>query len=223
MTLKIAPSQSGVIGTPVAITDTNGLQGFALLPAQQLTDASGNPITSTNPNVSYTPGGLQTVHATTMTRPADTTAYAAGDLVANSTTAASVTGLVFPLSTRVAGEAIRIERLRLRKSGPSLTNASFRVYICRALPTLAVGDNGAFNASGVLAMDNVQYVIGWFDITMDRGATVGARGVGVPNQGNAITLTPIAGTTLYGLIEATAAYAPVSAETWDATLEGQWS
>ena len=170
-----------------------------------------------------TPGGIATIHATTMTRPADTTAYTAGDLVANSTTAGSVTGLVFPGAVR-NNEGVRIERLRLRKSGTSLTNASFRVYICRALPTLSVGDNAQLNNSGVMAIDNIQYVIGWFDVTMDRSATVGARGTGTPNSGNAIAVSPIDGTTqLIGLIEATAAYTPVSGETFDCTLEGQWS
>lgn len=173
----------------------------------------------------YTPGGLATIHATQMTRPGDTNAYTIGDLVANSTTIASVTGLVFPNAVRRPGEALRIERLRLRKSTPLLTNASFRVYICRALPGLSVGDNGAFNASGVLAVDNIQHVIGWFDVTMDRAGAAGARGVGVPNNGAAITLTPsgASSTTLIGLIEATAAYAPGSAEAFDATLEGQWA
>lgn len=170
-----------------------------------------------------TPGGIATIHANTMTRPADTTAYAAGDLVANSTTAGQVTGLVFPLAVR-NNEAIRVERVRLRKSGTSLTNASFRVYLCRALPALSVGDNGVFNSSSALAVDNIQYIIGWFDITMDRSGTVGARGTGVPNVGNAIAISPVdPSTTIYGLIEATAAYTPASAETFDCTLEGQWS
>lgn len=171
-----------------------------------------------------TPGGLAAIHATQFARPADTTAYASGDLVANSTTAGSVTGLVFPSAVREAGECLRVERVRLRKSGTSLTNASFRVYLCRALPTLSVGDNGAFNTSSVLAVDDVQYIIGWFDVTMDRAGTAGARGTGVPNVGPALTLSPVgSSTTLYALIEATAAYTPASGETWNCTLEGQWA
>jgi hypothetical protein len=171
----------------------------------------------------WTPSGLATIHATAFNRPANTTAYTAGDLVANSATAGSATGLVFLNAVRGDGEAIRIERVRLRKSSAVLTNASFRVYICRALPTLSVGDNGALNASSVLAIDDIQYVIGWFDLTMDRSGTAGARGVGVPNAGSAITLSPVSGTTIIGLIEATAAYGPASGETFNATLEGQWS
>ena len=171
----------------------------------------------------YTPGGIATIASATMTRPADTTAYAAGDLVANSTTAGSVTGLVFSAAVRL-NENYRIEALRLRKSDPSLTNASFRVYICRALPTLTVGDNGAFNASGVLALDSIQHVIEWFDVTMARSGVAGAFGRGVPNIGGAVALSPVdPSTTLYGLIEATAAYTPASGEAFNCILEGQWS
>jgi hypothetical protein len=57
---------------------------------------------------------------------------------------------------------------------------------------------------------------------MDRSATAGARGAGLPNLGSGITVAPTAGTTLYGLIEALAAYTPGSAETFVATLEGIW-
>jgi len=170
-----------------------------------------------------TPGGIATIPSATMTRPADTTAYASGDLVANSTTAGSVTGLVFANAIRV-NENFRIERVCLRKSDPSITNASFRVYICRALPVLSVGDNAQLNNSGVMAIDDVSYIVDWFDITMARGGERGAFGVGVPNIGSAIALSPVdPSTTLIGLIEATAAYTPVSGETFDCVLEGQWS
>ena len=173
--------------------------------------------------MTYSLGGLQAVSSATMTRPADTTAYTSGDLVANSTTAGSVTGLVFANAVRFDLECARWERIRLRKSGTSLTNASFRVYLFRALPTLSAGDNAAFNSSSVLAIDDVDKLVGWFDVTMDRSGAAGARGTGTPNAGPALTASPTSGTTLYGLIEATAAYTPVSGETFTATLEGQWS
>jgi len=173
--------------------------------------------------MTYSLGGLQAVSATTMTRPADTTAYASGDLVANSTTAGSVTGMVFPNAVRLDLECARFERIRLRKSSATLTNASFRVYLFTALPTLSVGDNGAFNASSVLAVDDMDKLIGWFDVTMDRSGAAGARGSGTPNSGPALTCKPTASQTLYGLIEATAAYTPTSGETFNAVLEGQWS
>jgi hypothetical protein len=173
--------------------------------------------------MTYSLGGLQAVASNTMTRPADTTAYASGDLVANSTTAGSVTGMVFPNAVRFDLECARFERIRLRKSSATLTNASFRVYLFTALPTLSVGDNAAFNSSSVLAVDDMDKLVGWFDVTMDRSGAAGARGTGTPNAGPALTLKPASGTSLYGLIEATAAYTPTSAETFNAVLEGQWS
>lgn len=173
--------------------------------------------------MAYSLGGLQAVPSNTMTRPADTTAYTSGDLVANSTTAGSVTGMVFPNAVRLDLESARFERLRLRKSSATLTNASFRVYLFTALPTLSVGDNAAFNSSSVLAVDDMDKLIGWFDVTMDRSGAAGARGSGTPNSGPALTCKPTASQTLYALIEATAAYTPTSGETFNAVLEGQWS
>lgn len=172
---------------------------------------------------SKTSDGLQAIAATQFARPGNTTAYAAGDLVADTVTAGSVAVVAIPNAVRAAGEAFRIERCRLRKSTTTLTAANFRVYICRALPTFSVGDNGALNVAGALAIDDIANVVGWFDITMDRSATAGARGVGVPSLGPAITVIPSSGTTLYAFIEATGAYAPGNAETFNMTLEGQWS
>jgi hypothetical protein len=159
----------------------------------------------------------------TFTRPADTTAYAAGDLVANNTTAGSVVPLAFASAVREEGACLRIERVRLIASNTSLTNASFRVYIFRVSPTVSVGDNGALNASSVLALSDVKDLIGWADITLDRSGTASAVGRGVPSTGSGMTASPTTGTTLYGLIEATAAYTPTSGETFTVALEGQWS
>lgn len=76
------------------------------------------------------------------TRPADTTAYASGDLVANCVTAGSVAPIAIE-AARVRGGAARILAARLAKSGSSLTNASFRVHLMTALPAVTNGDNGA--------------------------------------------------------------------------------
>ncbi|MGD9724531.1 MAG: hypothetical protein AB7U76_26085, partial [Pirellulales bacterium] len=63
------------------------------------------------------------------TRPANTTAYASADLVANSTTNTSVTALTLRnVAVNQQGSTI-IRRVKLYKSGTSTTNASFRVHI----------------------------------------------------------------------------------------------
>jgi hypothetical protein len=178
----------------------------------------GNQVIEASPVVC--PDGFFTASAS-FTRPADTTAYAAGDRVADSTSAATVLEL-----TNVARgtlQAVRIERVRLRKTGPALTNAQFRVHLFRLLPTVNVNDNGVFNASSVLALADITGYVGSVDVTMDKAAVIGARGVGAPTTGSGITCeaagTSGHETSLWAVIEALAAYTPASAETFTLTLE----
>lgn len=158
-------------------------------------------------------GGEQVLAtAAQMTRPADTTAYALGDLVANSTTAGSVVPLPFTVARLPAGSGM-IRRARLRKSGTSITNASFRLHLYSASPTPSNGDNGAW------LTNQVANYIGSFDITMDKVFTDGASGNGLPTIGSEINFSLASGQVVYGLLEARAAYTPVSAETFDLALE----
>lgn len=180
-------------------------------------------VTAETPLPIYGPRGLLTVSGS-FSRPADTAVYAAGDLVANSTTAASVEPVELVNAVRFAGEAIRIERVRLRKSGPGLTHAAFRVHLFSLPPTTSVGDNAAFNASGVLALSDIEGYVGAIDVTLDTAAAVGARGAGTPVAGAGITCEPAGGegveTSLWALVEARAAYTPAAGETFVVTLEG---
>ncbi|AIE87003.1 hypothetical protein [Fimbriimonas ginsengisoli] len=146
------------------------------------------------------------------TRPADTTAYASGDLVANSVTAGSVTPLSFAVA-RVAQGSGMLRRLKLRKSNTSLTNASFRVHLYLSSPVPSNGDNGAW------LTDNGASYIGSFDVTMDRVFTDGAVGIGTPTVGTEINFALTSGQVVYGLIEARAAYTPASAEVFTVILE----
>lgn len=183
-------------------------------------------VTPATPLPAWTPGGLLTVSAS-LVRPADTTVYAAGDLVANSATAGSVVPLELAGATRAPGEAIRIERVRLRKSGTGLTNAVFRLHLFSQSPVVSVGDNGAFNASGLLSLADIEGHLGTADVVMDMAAAVGARGMGLPSSGSGMTCESAgtAGheTSLWALIEARGAYAPTSGETFHVTIEGACS
>jgi hypothetical protein len=149
----------------------------------------------------------------TFTRPANTTAYASGDLVANSTTAGSVVAVTFANVVLAAGGCTRVERVRLQKNSTGLTNASFRLHLYNATPsTIANGDNSAW-------LTAIGGYIGAFDVTLDRAFSNGAEGAGISLTGLPMTLTIPAGTTLYGLLEARGAYTPVSGETFTAILE----
>lgn len=146
------------------------------------------------------------------TRPSDTTAYASGDLVANSVTAGSVVPLTW--GTQPGGRGtLMLRRLRLRKSNTSLTNASFRVHLYSGSPVPSNGDNGAWLS------DKVANYMGSMDVTMDRAFTDGAFGIGVPNSGSEINVDCALVTSIYALVEARAAYTPASAEIFTVRLE----
>jgi hypothetical protein len=152
----------------------------------------------------------------TFTRPADTTAYASGDLVATSTTAGSVVPLTFQVSRSRDGSVI-VWRARVRKSGTGLTNAQFRLHLYDAATiTCANGDNAAWSTNGVAGY------LGYIDVTIDKAFTDGAYGDGVPlsaTQVAEILVKLSTRTTILGLLEARAAYAPASAEVFTVTLE----
>lgn len=153
----------------------------------------------------------------TFTRPTNTTAYASGDLVANSVTAGSVILPTIDLREfKKAGISTLggffLRRVRLYKTGTSITNAAFRVHFHKSAPVFSNGDNGAWLCSG-----GASY-LGAMDVTFDRVFTDGAFGVGVPMIGSEINLTD-ENSIIHVSLEARAAYTPVSGEAFTAALE----
>lgn len=148
------------------------------------------------------------------TRPADTTAYAVGDLVANSVTAGSVVAMVL-IAGRVPKGKFTIKSARLQKSGVVVTNAQFRVHLYKVAPvTVTNGDNGAWNTSGV-----ADY-IGAIDITLDKVFTDGSSAMGIPvNSVPELRVNLSTGKAVYALLEARAAYTPVSAEVFTLVVD----
>lgn len=190
--------------TKIAGTATDVNTGTASAGTLRVTQATDVPVSSigfvTNPTANFT-------------RPADTTAYALGDLVANNTTAGSVVAMTLTVG-RVNDGSVMLRRLKLHKSTVSVTLSSFRVHLFRAAPTCANGDNGAFSTDGV-----ANY-LGAFDVTIDRAFTDGAAGYGLPVIGNDMSIKIANGAqTIFALIEARAAYAPGNAEVFTVTLD----
>jgi len=149
------------------------------------------------------------------TRPANTTAYAIGDLVANSTTAGSVAPLTFGISKGGSGEG-RIKGLRLYKSASALTLAAFRLNLFSAPPVVTNGDNGA------LAVATAASFIGNINIDMESGAFTATTGAMQNVAASPDLMYDLGdysqGRIIYGLLEARAAYVPASAEMFIATL-----
>lgn len=76
------------------------------------------------------------------TRPSDTTQYAGNDLVANSTTAGSVTPLRFNCE-RIHGRG-RLFGAKMWKSTSTVTAAKFNLHLYTQAPVPTNGDNGAY-------------------------------------------------------------------------------
>lgn len=160
--------------------------------------------------------GLSKVATATLTRPADTTAYASGDLIANSVTA----GSVVPLSLTVAranDTTGMVRKLRGSTSNVAWLGNTVRHHLFKLLPTTTVGDNGVF-AGAVNGVASVH--IGYADITYDQLFSDGVKGEGVPNVGSEFNFEPSTGTqNIFALLEARGAYAPASAQTFALAAE----
>jgi hypothetical protein len=156
--------------------------------------------------------------STAFTRPADTTAYALGDLVANNTTAGSVTPISFAVA-RLNGGSGRIQTVRLWKSSTSITNAQFRLHFYSTSPTIANGDNGVWSTTGYVS--GVPIYLGSADVVINKAFSDGSMGEGYATYGAWVPFIAASGSqTVYCLIEARAAYTPTSAETFVVTING---
>ena len=145
------------------------------------------------------------------TRPNDTTAYTSGDLVANSTTAGSVSPMSFALANPAAGQTT-VKRVRLLKSGTTATNGAFRVHFYGASPTVANGDNGAWSSN------KAANYYGSIDVTVVAFSD-GCAAAGAATAGAEVEVILSSGSTFYCLLEARGAYTPAAEEVFTLTVE----
>lgn len=164
-----------------------------------------------------------------ITRPANTTAYAAGDAISAATTNAM---FVFgtPRNGNNLGGDDKIARsesetrsgvintLILRSSANQSTKLGARLYLFRAAPA-ATADNAAWGPSDAEMLDCIGYIeipaIYW----VAGNGTSGAGGNAIAQIGNLnLPYNVGAAGALYGQLVATAAYTPVSGEVLSADL-----
>ena len=160
-------------------------------------------------------GGRTVVANATFTRPNDTNAYASGDLVANNTVAGSVAPMQFTVARIAAGSGL-VRRARLKKSGTTVTNASFRLHLYATAPTPTNGDNGVW-------LTTHSAYLGSLDLDLSGGNgrvfSDSASVIGTPAVGSEINFALASGQLIYGLLEARGAYTPVAQEVFTADLE----
>jgi hypothetical protein len=155
----------------------------------------------------------------TITRPADTTTYASGDLVANSTTAGSVTPFAFTQDGYA--QPVKISRFIMRSSNDITANKNFHLFLFGgASPVVTNGDNGAFAVTAANGMNNFGGVFGSTAALITGG---GAVQYFYPMDSAATFvngwLEQHFTLPFYGLLRAQAAYVPASAETFTITAE----
>ena len=148
-------------------------------------------------------------------RPGNTTAYSAGQLIANSVTAGSVVPMRFDLGNSFPQGQFRMTRARLVKTGTTaITSNGIRIHLYQgAAPVCTNGDGGAWLTTSAAGW------IGNIDVTSMLAFSDGAAGTGSCPAGSEILLRATAAGPIYALLMALGNYTPANAETFTLTLE----
>jgi hypothetical protein len=141
----------------------------------------------------------------TFTRPNDTTAYAASDVVCNSTSAPAV--LTFSGMARSMGGSGRILTARHTKNSTTTTGASYRLWLYRTTPT-PINDNAQFP----LLYANRANRLGFIDFSHTTGGTGSDSTSAMVTFAGIDYLCDSASMDLFGILIVTAAYTPASQE-----------
>lgn len=161
-----------------------------------------------------------TMRAATFTRPANTTAYAAGDAM-GAGSAAGGCHMEFPLSHARDARTGKIVGARLAKSDQAaLTNDTFRLLLFSDAPATDPDENAAPTTSWVKWADRYNY-IGSIDFEVAEVHADCAMYEGqdlVPSVGIPFQLKG-ADSQIYGILTALGAYTPGSAEIFTIQLE----
>lgn len=150
----------------------------------------------------------------TFTRPSDTTAYAAGELVANSTTAGSVVQMDWNFNT---SSGLWLREVRFYKTKVDASAAAFRLWLHNdSAVTFSNGDNGALSiASSTLTITDIGLPLDLPSSTMVTLTGSGTMAIATFDAG----LVALANRT-YGFLEARDAYTPASAEVFTVVIRG---
>lgn len=164
-------------------------------------------------------GRVAQIAAAQFTRPNDTTAYTAADLVANNTAGTSVVPLSF-IAARVAAGNFKVKRCTVKKSTNVVTAATFNLHLFSTTPVLGGGAGTGDNAAFATAVTGgaAQY-LGKLTVAAMQAFADGASGQGAPATGTELNVKLASGQTIFGLLEVTGAYVPGAQETFDVSIE----
>lgn len=149
--------------------------------------------------------GIQDAIATSFTRPADTTAYAAQDVVSNSTSSPAV--LTFAAAGRYPGSSGIILSARHMKSSTSTSGATYRLHLYRVAPT-AIADNAPFT----MLYANRANRVGFIDFLHSAAGAGSDCTNALSTFVNLPFLCEASTVNLFGILTVTGAYTPTSGE-----------
>ena len=154
------------------------------------------------------------------TRPNDTNAYAAGDVIADSTSAATI--ITLEGAVKGDGESSIILTAKLISSANQATKLDARLWLFDTAPSSYGNDNAAFTPTdaemrtvlAVIAFPSTAWIGG--DATSGAGgnAMCEAQGLWLPIA----TAARATGNSIYAVLEARNAYTPVAQERFDLRL-----
>lgn len=188
---------STISGVPLSVTTVSGT-------AVTVVTASGTSLSVNDTNSSLTVDGKAYRSTVSITRPSNTTAYTAGDVVGSTSGSAILTlSNIGP-----SGGYVLIQSAALIFSDTTVPSGmgAFRVHLYNVSPN-AIADNAPFD---LVSSERAAYM-GYIDFSapQDLGSTIYTQ---LDYPGRLIKLAA-ASTTLFAEIETRGAYTPVSAST----------
>lgn len=139
------------------------------------------------------------------TRPADTTQYAIGDAISNSTSAPVVFQLDLSSVGAVNGQSVEIRKIAVISSAKQSTLPLVNIYLSSATFT-ATNDNSA------LDIDDTTMEAGGAWFTCDEQNYTASNSRVAKSNSNCPMVLAAADNKLYGILQAANAYTPVSGE-----------
>jgi hypothetical protein len=187
---------------PVTLSD----EDFAVL--SSIDDSLDDIVTDSTPVTVVTAGNI-TNPASVLTRLANTTAYTAGDLIANHATAGSITVPSFTAAREAAGSFL-MRRFRLYTSKTSgMAAIGVRVRFWTTAPTYTNGDNGVY----AVATGSAGY-LGKAEYAAWDQFGDGAVAIEDPFVGAEIGVKLASGQLVYWDLEALSDFTPISGQTF---------
>lgn len=150
--------------------------------------------------------GYQKNVSASFTRPANTTPYAAEDVVSNSTSAPTL--LTFAGAARSNGGSGLILSARHLKNSTTTSGATYRLHLYSDNTVSAINDNAQFR----LLFANRAKRIGFIDFNHGTGGTGSDATNALTTFVNLPFVCEAASTALYGTLTVTGAYTPTSGE-----------